>query len=113
MKSILCFLISVLAGIAALAQTTNSTPLKTQPAVQSEAAPRSQVSMPTLLEAKPNEARLGKTSIDGIGVEAVKTDNPLELINPAAPAKYGSAEDNVVRDLDGKVSGLKMFSFKF
>jgi hypothetical protein len=52
--------------------------------------------------------------MDGILVELVKTDNPWQLINPAAPERYGSAEDNVARDItSGKVSGLKFFGFRF
>ena len=31
-------------------------------------------------------------------VHLVNADNPLQLINSAAPGRYGSAEDNVVRD---------------
>jgi len=34
----------------------------------------------------------------------------LEGINPAAPERYGSAEDNVVWDpVSGKISGLNFF----
>ena len=51
---------------------------------------------------------------NGIIVEVVKTRNPLELINPAAPVEYGRAEDNTVRDpIDRKVTGLKLFSIEF
>jgi hypothetical protein len=52
--------------------------------------------------------------VDGILVQLVKTDNPLQLINPAAPERYGSAEDNVVRDpASGKVSGVKFLELRF
>ena len=47
-------------------------------------------------------------------VQLVKTNNPLELINPAAPERYGSADDNVVREpASGKVSGLKFLELRF
>ncbi len=69
---------------------------------------------PTLSELKPNEIKAGKFSYSGAAVEAIKTDNPLELINPAARVHYGLAEQNVVREpANGKVSGLKIFSIQF
>jgi hypothetical protein len=62
----------------------------------------------------PNETAHGHVKVDGILVQLVKTDNPLQLINPAAPERYGSAEDNVVRDpASGKVSGLKFLELRF
>jgi hypothetical protein len=69
---------------------------------------------PTLSDRKPNEIKAGKFSYSGAAVEAIKTDNPLELINPAAPIHYGLAEANVVREpASGKISGLKIFSIQF
>ena len=65
-------------------------------------------------ELKPNEIKAGPVSYSGIAVEVVKVDNLFELINPAAPAEYGFAEQNVVRDpADNKISGLKFFSIQF
>lgn len=64
--------------------------------------------------AKPNEVVKGKVTLSGSAVEAVKTKRPLQLLNPVAPAQYGSAEDNVARDsINGKVIGLKIFAIKF
>ena|SRR5882724_11108936 len=63
---------------------------------------------------KPNEITVGHLTYSGIAVQAVKTDNLFQLVNPAAPEKYGSAEDNVVRDpINNRVSGLKFFSIQF
>ena len=40
--------------------------------------------------------------------------NPLQMLNPKAPAQYGTAEDSVVLDPDtGKWKGIKLFSFNF
>ena len=65
-------------------------------------------------EPAPNEILHGRTELDGIFVQAVKTDNPLELINPAAPERYGSAEENILRNpASGKVSGLKFLELRF
>lgn len=64
--------------------------------------------------ARPNQILGERFSYTGIAVQAIKADNRLQLLNPAAPAKYGSAEDNVTRDLrTGKVNGLKIFSIEF
>ena len=63
---------------------------------------------------KPNEITVGNVTMSGIVAQTVKADNPLQLINPAAPEEYGSGELNVVREpLTGKVSGLKFLSFTF
>src|SRR5258707_612523 len=63
---------------------------------------------------KPNEIVAGHITYSGILVEALKIDDPFELIKQSAPAKYGSAEENLVRDpIIGKVSGLKIFSIQF
>jgi len=62
----------------------------------------------------PNEKSLGRFKLDGIFVQLFKTDHPLQLINPAAPERYGSAEDSVVRDLSSsEVSGLKFLELRF
>jgi hypothetical protein len=62
----------------------------------------------------PNEKSLGRFKLDGILVQLFKTDHLFQLINPAAPERYGSAEDNVVRDLtSSKVSGLKFLELRF
>jgi hypothetical protein len=66
------------------------------------------------LEAKPNELTLGKVKVSGIAVEAGKTKQPLQLINPFSPPTNSSPEDNVVRDpFNGKVNGLKVFAIHF
>jgi hypothetical protein len=68
----------------------------------------------SLREVKPNEIVKGDIAYSGIAVEAIKTDNLLQLFNPAAPAKYGSAEDNTMRDsITGRASAWKLFSIRF
>src|ERR1043166_1259782 len=63
---------------------------------------------------KPNEIKFGNITYSGITIQLAKPDNPLHLINPAAPPQYGSPEDNVTRDpINGKISGLKIFSVNF
>jgi len=64
-------------------------------------------------ERQPNEIKVGKLCYSGIAVEIVKVDNPLQMINPFAPARYGSSDINVVKEAGGKASGLKFFSISF
>src|SRR5580765_1346306 len=46
----------------------------------------------------------------GIAIELMRADNSLQMLNPFAPERYGTAEQNVVRDpITGQVSGLKLF----
>jgi len=67
-----------------------------------------------LNEGNPNEIVKGNFAYSGIAVAAFKTANPLQLISPFAPEKYGSGEDNVLRDLKtGRTSGWKLFQIQF
>jgi hypothetical protein len=97
------------------AQTTEAHPAP-QPDPKLAAQIQAQARRTTLRieQPAPNETTHGRVKVDGIFVEAVKSDNPLQLINPAAPDGYGSVEDNVVRDpASGKISGLKFLEFRF
>ncbi|HVZ17524.1 MAG TPA: hypothetical protein VG897_10435 [Terriglobales bacterium] len=74
----------------------------------------------TIQPERANEIRNGRISYDGIFVQLVKTDNPLQLINPAAPAEYGASWDNVVAkpntpsEPEGSShKGLNLFSIRF
>jgi hypothetical protein len=71
--------------------------------------------MPLTMERPaPNEITRGHIDVDGSLVELARMDNPLQLINPAAPERYGSAEDNLMRDpASGKASGLKFLELRF
>jgi hypothetical protein len=55
-----------------------------------------------------------RVSYSGIAVQAAKADNPLQLINPFAPAEYGSGAANVSPGTpNGRGAGLKLLSVKF
>jgi hypothetical protein len=66
-----------------------------------------------------NEIYSGRFSYNGIFVQASKTSNPLQMVNPAAPPEYGSGWDNLISDPLGKPpgsssrEGLKLFSIRF
>jgi hypothetical protein len=61
----------------------------------------------------PNEVRSARFTCGGIAVQLVHTSQPLQLLNPAAAGRYGSAYQNVVTDAStGRATGLKVFSIK-
>lgn len=105
----LSVLLCAFAVLTASAQTTRS-----ERSLESISTQRGKGTAALFLEAKPNEILKGKVAYSGIAVQAVKTRHPLQLLNPAAPAKYGSAEDNTLRDpITGRASGLKILSLRF
>lgn len=95
--------------------TANAEPPGTEGSLESRSsAGIAQASVALSKGAKPNEVVKGKITYSGIAVQLLRTDNPLQLLNPAAPPKYGSAEDNVMRDpISQTVSGWKIFSLQF
>jgi hypothetical protein len=53
--------------------------------------------------------------VTGVIPRAIRGGNPLQMLNPFAPAKYGTAEENVVLDPDapGKSDGIKLLNISF
>jgi hypothetical protein len=53
--------------------------------------------------------------VTGVIARAIRSGNPLQMLNPLAPAKYGTAEENVVQDPDvpGKWDGIKLLGISF
>jgi hypothetical protein len=54
-------------------------------------------------------------NISGVIPRLIRSGNPLQMLNPLAPAKYGMAEENVLIDSDGsgKVNGINFLSISF
>ena len=53
---------------------------------------------------------------DGIVPRAVRSGSPLQMINPFAPASYGSGEETVRRESNdpyGRAQGVKLVSIAF
>jgi len=100
-------------GLAALASSTQVA--RAQDAMESQLNARlARASALSLREVKPNEVWRGDVAYSGIAVQVTKTGNLLQLFNPAAPAKYGSAEDNTLRDpITGRANAWKIFSIRF
>jgi hypothetical protein len=60
-------------------------------------------------------AILSQQSISGVVPRAIRGGNPLQMLNPFVPAKYGTAEENVSLDPDvpGKGNGINLFRISF
>ena len=60
-------------------------------------------------------APVSEQNISGAIPRAVRGGNPLQMLNPFAPAKYGRAEENVSLDPDvpGKWNGINLISISF
>jgi len=62
----------------------------------------------------PTPPPLKKENTEGVLVRAARGGNPLQMLNPKAPAVYGKAEDSVELDPDtGKWKGIKLFTINF
>jgi hypothetical protein len=60
-------------------------------------------------------ATLSQPAVSGVIPRAIRGGNPLQMLNPLAPAKYGTADESVSLDPDvpGKVNGIKFVSIPF
>jgi len=59
-----------------------------------------------------------KRDVDGVIPRAVRGGNPLQMLNPRAPRKYGTSQDAVSMDLTDlrrpeRWLGIKFFEFRF
>jgi hypothetical protein len=52
--------------------------------------------------------------VQGVIPRGVRGGNPLQMLNPKAPARYGTAEQSVVLEpYTGKWKGIKLFEILF
>jgi hypothetical protein len=53
--------------------------------------------------------------VGGVIPRAIRGGNPLQMLNPRAPARYGTAEEHVLLKPDGsgKWNGIKLFAIYF
>lgn len=54
-----------------------------------------------------------KEKVQGVIPRAVRGGNPLQMLNPKAPARYGTAAQSVILDDTGKWRGIKLFEILF
>jgi hypothetical protein len=61
------------------------------------------------------QALLPPRSVSGVIPRAIRGGNPLQMFNPFAPAKYGTAEESVLLDPDApaKANGITFLSISF
>ena len=56
---------------------------------------------------------LTKREPQGALQRAARGGNPLQMLNPKAPAQYGTAADSLAMDESGKWRGIKLFEIVF
>lgn len=104
------FIVLIVSSAGAMGQNATSGVSKDTQATTSDrekAAPVVKLETPKQMIGK-------KFKYDGALIKLTKADNPLQMINPFAPARYGSSFDNLVRDpIDGKGTGISLVSVKF
>jgi hypothetical protein len=62
----------------------------------------------------PSPPPISKSEPQGVIPRAIRGGNPLQMINPKAPEKYGTSAQSVVLDPDtGKWKGIKLFEIFF
>jgi hypothetical protein len=56
-----------------------------------------------------------RPEVSGVIPRAVRGENALQMVNPFAPSKYGTAEQNTIPDPDllGQGDGIKLLSISF
>ena len=56
-----------------------------------------------------------KPQVTGVIPRIIRVGDPLQMLNPFAPAKYGTAEEDTVLDPDvpGRADGIKLLSVSF
>jgi hypothetical protein len=60
------------------------------------------------------QLKTGRRAYGGFAVQFAHSDHPLQLLSPAAPAYYGSASPEVLRDpVRDSVPGWKFLEIKF
>jgi len=52
---------------------------------------------------------------EGVVQVAIRQGNPVQLINPVAPARYGNGQEHVMHDPNdpGKPKGISLFAWSF
>ena len=59
-------------------------------------------------------AEMYDRNVTGVIPRATRGGNPLQMLNPKAPAQYGTAEESVMFDpYTGKWKGIKFFTIFF
>lgn len=110
MKKVILLLSLLSISACRLLAQTNQTDITKQ----KELLPKTTATIPTAPPAKATNLISKQISYSGALVQVYKADNPLQLINPFAPAKYGSGYANLSIDpITRKPQGIALFSVNF
>ncbi len=70
----------------------------------------------TIPVAKPSATPVPiQSARGGVIPTAVRNGNPLQMLNPRAPARYGNSQQHITTDPrdPGKPTGISLFAWKF
>lgn len=72
------------------------------------------IPVPQTEELTPAQPVVPQETVEGSIPKAVRSGQPLQMINPLAPARFGDGRDAVTRDpKNNKPKGFKLFTFNF
>jgi len=109
MKTLLV-LSSVLVAGSLLAQD----PKPADHPMKAENVPQRRDTLVTAKVNKTNEIKRGTVAYSGVVVQAVKSKQPWQLVNPFAPAECGSGYQNNDQDIiTHQSNGIRLFSIHF
>jgi len=111
MKNLFIVLILTVCSISNSFGQTNQTEISKQ----TEVGQKPKQAVTIVPPAKPAPTGLRKkATYSGVLVQVTKTDNPLQLINPFAPARYGSGFSNLrVDPVTGRAQGISLLTIGY
>jgi hypothetical protein len=119
-KLLVSTILALTAGMA-LAQGQNQTPAPAPVPAQGQLSTTVLTTTTTTGEVRttilkprvPAAAPLVPT--EGVVQVAIRQGNPVQLINPVAPARYGNGQEHVMHDPNdpGKPKGISLFAWSF
>ena len=111
MKNLFIVLILTICSLSNSLGQTNQTEMSNQASAVQK--PTQTVTVPP--QTKPLTQGLRKKAMySGALVQLSKADNPLQLINPFAPARYGSGFSNLIVDpAIGRSQGISLITIRY
>jgi hypothetical protein len=87
---------------------------KPGPPMKAENIPQRRDTLLTPKLSQPNEIVHRQFTYSGVLVQIAKSSEPAQLVNPFAPAEYGTGYENNDRDIiTHESNGIKLFSIHF
>ena len=110
MKNLLIVFLFTVCSLSNSFGQTNQTEISKQ----TEVGQKPKQSVVVAPPAKPAPGLRKKATYDGVLVQITKADNPFQLINPFAPARYGSGFSNLRIDpMTGRAQGIALLSIGY